>query len=489
MSEISNLKPEILWRNFDALTQVPRPSGHLEKVKKFLLDFAKKVNVEAFEDEGGNIVMRKPATKGMENRKVVLLQAHMDMVPQKTPESKHDFENDPIETYIDGDWVKAKGTTLGSDDGLGVAAIMAVMESGDELRHGPVEALITADEETGMFGANALPKGELNADILLNLDSETWGKFVIGSAGGIDIDAVLEYVDKDETSPEDAALKVTIKGLRGGHSGLEINEGRANANKLMVQFVREAVLQCGARLASWHGGNMRNAIPFKAETVLVLPKDQVEKAQKLAEEFKNMFEDEYKLIETNGVEMFTEAVDRPETQLPEAIQDNLIDAIYACHDGVIRMIPAYPDVVETSSNLAIIDIEKGVAAIKVLARSSREDMKGYVTKMLESCFNMAGMKVQTSGSYGGWDPNPNSETLHLLQQIYQKQNNEEAVVQVDHAGLECSVILGKYPNLDVVSLGPTLRSPHTTGERCQISTVAPFWELLKATLEEIPQKA
>ncbi|HCN54586.1 MAG TPA: cytosol nonspecific dipeptidase [Prevotella sp.] len=485
MGEIKNLKPECIWRHFDALTQVPRPSGHLEKVQQFLLDFAKEVGVEAFKDAGNNIVMRKPATPGMEGRKTVLLQAHMDMVPQKAPESKHNFETDPIETYIDGEWVRAKGTTLGSDDGIGVAAIMAVMEAKD-LKHGPVEALITADEETGMYGANALPEGELHSDILMNLDSELWGKFVIGSAGGLDITAELDYQEV-ETDPNDAALKVTLKGLRGGHSGLEINEGRANANKLMVRFVREAVAECEARLASWHGGNMRNAIPFKAEVVLTLPKENLQAVNDLVADWKESFEDEYKTIEKD-IEFFTEEVDTPKTEVPQEIQDNLIDAIYACHDGVVRMIPVYPNVVETSSNLAIIDIEKGKATVKILARSSREDMKDYVATMLQSCFNMAGMKVTLSGSYSGWDPNPDSEILNLLKKIYQEQNGEEAVVQVDHAGLECSVILGKYPNLDVVSLGPTLKSPHTTNERFLISTAVPFWNLLKETLAEIPEK-
>lgn len=485
MSEIKNLKPECIWQNFHALTQVPRPSGHLEKVQQFLLDFAAKAGVEAFKDSGNNIVMRKPATPGYENRKTVLLQAHMDMVPQKTPESKHNFETDPIETYVDGEWVRAKGTTLGADDGIGVAAIMAVMEAKD-LNHGPVEALITADEETGMYGANDLPEGELNADILMNLDSETWGKFVIGSAGGIDINATLTYKEV-ATDPTDAAVRVTLKGLRGGHSGLEIHEGRGNANKLMVRFVREAIEQCEARLASWHGGNMRNAIPFKAEVVLTLPKENVEAVKELVNDWKEDFEDEFKTIES-GIEFFADDVPTPESELPVEIQDNLVDAIYACHDGVVRMIPVYPDVVETSSNLAIIDIENGEAAVKILARSSREDMKDYVVKTLESCFNMAGMKVETSGSYGGWDPNPDSEILNLLKKIYKEQNGADGIVQVDHAGLECSVILGKYPNLDVVSLGPTLRSPHTTTERCLIASVEPFWQLLKQTLEEVAEK-
>ena len=486
MNEILNLNPQCIWKNFYALTQVPRPSGHLEKIQQFLLDFAAQVGVEAFKDPAGNIVMRKPASAGMENRKGVILQAHMDMVPQKTPESKHNFETDPIEPWIDGEWVKAKGTTLGADDGLGVAAIMAVMED-KTLRHGPIDALITADEETGMYGANDLPEGELQGDILLNLDSETWGKFVIGSAGGIDVTATLDYQEAD-TDSDDAAVRVTLKGLRGGHSGLEIHEGRANANKQMVRFVREAIEECDARLASWHGGNMRNAIPFKAEVVLTLPKENVEALKELVEEWKEDFIDEYKTIETNGIEFYAEDVETPAKEVPVEVQDNLVDAIYACHDGVIRMIPSYPDVVETSSNLAIIDIEGGNAAVKILARSSREDMKDYVVKTLQSCFNMAGMKVETAGSYGGWDPNPDSEILNLLLRVYKELNGEDGIVQVDHAGLECSVILGKYPHLDVVSLGPTLRSPHTTTERALWATAEPFWALLKKALEEIPVK-
>ena len=318
MEEIKNLKPECIWRNFDALTKIPRPSGHAEKVQQFLLDFAKRVGVEAFQDAGGNIVMRKPATPGYENRKGVVLQAHMDMVPQKTPDSTHNFETDPIETYIDEEgWVRAKGTTLGADNGLGVAAIMAVMESKD-LKHGLVEGLITRDEETGMFGANELPEGELCGDILMNLDSELWGKFVIGSAGGIDITAKLEY--QPVANNEETAVRVTLKGLFGGHSGLEIHCGRANANKEMVRLVRKAVQQLGARLAVWHGGNMRNAIPFKAEVVLALAADKVEALKKLVEDQRLLIEDEFKGIEKN-VEFFVEPVEKPAELLPSEIQD------------------------------------------------------------------------------------------------------------------------------------------------------------------------
>ena len=485
MSEIRNLTPECIWRNFDALTQVPRPSGHLEKVQQFLLDFAAKAGVEAFKDSAGNIVMRKSASAGMENRKGVILQAHMDMVPQKSKDSTHDFVNDPIETYIDGDWVKAKNTTLGADDGIGVAAIMAVMED-KSLVHGPVEALITADEETGMYGANDLPEGELNGDILLNLDSETWGKFVIGSAGGIDITACLGYKEV-ETDPADKALKISLKGLKGGHSGLEIHEGRGNANKLMARFVKDAIEECDARLATWHGGNMRNAIPFECESVITVPEENVEAVMEMVAEYKAIFENEYKGIES-GIIFNAEDVELPVNEVPEEIQDNLINAIYGCHNGVLRMIPAIPSVVETSSNLAIISIEGGEASIKILARSSSETMKEYISNTLQSCFSMAGMKVTMSGSYGGWDPNTDSEILKLLEKEYRELFSAEAVEQVDHAGLECSIILGKYPHLDVVSLGPTLRSPHTTSERCFIPTVEPFWKLLKQTLADIPIK-
>ena len=485
MSEIKNLNPECIWRNFDALTQVPRPSGHLEKVQHMLLEFAARVGVEAFKDAAGNIVMRKPASPGMENRKGIILQAHMDMVPQKSNESTHNFETDPIQTYVDGEWVKAKGTTLGADNGIGVAAIMAVMED-KTLVHGHVEGIITADEETGMFGANDLPEDELNGDILLNLDSETWGKFVIGSAGGVDITATLEYKEV-ETDKDDAAVKVVIKGLKGGHSGLEINEGRGNANKLMARFVLEAIAEYGARLATWHGGNMRNAIPFECSTVLTLPKENVEALKEAVAEWCALFNNEYRTIEEN-IQFFAEDVETPATEVPEEIQDNLLDAIYGCHNGVLRMIPVFPSVVETSSNLAIIDIEGGHAYFKLLARSSRESMRDYIATTLESTFSMAGMKVEMSGEYGGWDPNTDSEILHVLEKNYRELFNEDAIEQVDHAGLECSVILGKYPHLDVVSLGPTMRSPHTTTERCLISTVAPFWELLKKTMAEAPVK-
>ncbi len=482
MSEIKNLKPECVWKNFYALTQVPRPSGHLDKVRQFLLDFATNIGIEAFKDAAGNIVMKKPATAGMEGCKTVILQAHMDMVPQKEKDSNHDFVNDPIQTYIDGDWVKAKGTTLGADNGLGVAAIMAVMEA-DDLKHGPIEALLTADEETGMYGANGLPEGELTGKILLNLDTEEEDEMIIGSAGGVDITATLDYKEA-ESDPEDIALKITVKGLKGGHSGLEIGLGRGNANKMMARIIREAIADDDAQLVSWHGGNMRNAIPFEAEAVITLPKDNKNDLLELAADYKDTFNDAHKGIE-NDIQVLVEEVEKPANVVPQEIQDNLVDAIYAAHNGVWRYIPSIPDIVETSSNLAIVDIESGKAAIKILARSSSETVKDELATSLESCFNMAGMKVTLSGEYGGWNPNTDSEIVKIMRGIYKDLFNEEPKVQVVHAGLECSIILSKYPGLDICSFGPTLRSPHTPNERALWPSVAKFWALLTKTLAEI----
>ena len=484
-NKITSLQPQAVWKYFNAICQVPRPSGHLDKITEYIMGVGRSLGLETILDKAGNVIIRKPATPGMENRKTVILQAHMDMVPQKEKTSTHNFETDPIQTYIDGEWVRAKGTTLGADDGLGVAAIMAVMEAKD-LKHGPIEALITADEETGMYGANGLPGGELEGEILLNLDTEQEGELIIGSAGGVDITATLDYQEA-ESDKTDAAVKITIKGLKGGHSGLEICEGRGNANKMMVRIVREAIAEDEACLASWHGGNMRNAIPREAEVVLTLPKENVEDLKAIVAEYKETFNNEYKGIESD-IEVVAEDVALPEMIVPQEIQDNLVDAIYAAHNGVWRYIPTMPEIVETSSNLAIVDIDGGKAAIKILARSSSETMKEDLSTSLESCFNMAGMKVEFSGAYGGWDPNTDSELIKVMRNIYKNLFNEEPTVQVVHAGLECSIILSKYPGLDICSFGPTLLSPHTPTERAHWPSTTKFWDLLVKTLEEIPAK-
>ncbi len=483
---IKELNPKAVWQNFHLLTQVPRPSGHLEKIQQFLLDWARERGIEAWKDDAENIVMRKPATPGMENRKTATMQAHMDMVPQKTDESRHNFETDPIETYIDGDWVKARGTTLGSDDGMGVAAIMGVFESKD-LKHGPLEALITADEETCMYGVNHLSADTLQGELLLNIDHETLGEFVIGSAGGVNINATLGY---KEVKPEadDAAVRITLKNLRGGHSGLEINAGRANANKLMARLVRQAIIDDDACLASWQGGNMRNAIPRTAEVVLTIPRENLDDLRELVDYCRDTFAEEYRGVETE-ISLSIEEIPLPEGEMPREIQDNVVNAIVACHDGVLRNIPGIPSVVETSSNLGIVRIGNGEVSILILARSSSETMMEYIQEMQEACFSLVGMKVTYDGHYGAWQPNFDSQLAARMVEVHNRLfPDEPARVEVVHAGLECSIIGGVYPRMDLVSFGPTLRSPHTPDERCYIPSVEKFWVFLTKLLEEIPEK-
>lgn len=485
MSTILSLAPQNVWKHFYSLTQIPRPSGHMEKITDFLINFGKGLGLESFVDNAGNVIIRKPATPGMENRKGVILQAHMDMVPQKNNDTVHDFVNDPIETYIDGDWVKAKGTTLGADNGIGVAAMMAVLEATD-LKHGPLEALITKDEETGMFGAFGLKADTLKGEILLNLDSEDEGELYIGCAGGMDVTATLEY---KEVAPEkdDIALQLTLKGLRGGHSGMEINTGRANANKLIVRFLREVVASYEARLASWVGGNMRNAIPREAHAVITIPAENEAEVLELVQYCENLFNEEFSAIET-PIAFKAERVELPKGQVPEEIQDNFIDAVFACQNGVMRMIPTIPDTVETSSNLAIVEIGEGKASVKILARSSSDSMKECLTTSLESCFSMAGMKVEMTGGYSGWQPNINSPILHAMKASYKAQFGTEPAVKVIHAGLECGIIGAIVPGLDMISFGPTLRSPHSPDERAYIPTIQKFYDFLVATLEQTPVK-
>ncbi|MBQ2121466.1 MAG: aminoacyl-histidine dipeptidase, partial [Bacteroidaceae bacterium] len=437
MSEIKNLQPEAIWKNFYLLTQVPRPSGHLEKIQKFLLDWAAEKGVEAHQDAAGNILMYKAATPGMEDCKVVTLQGHMDMVPQKAADSTHDFENDPIQTYIDGEWVKAKGTTLGADDGMAVATIMAIMED-NTLKHGPLEGFITADEESTMGGVNDMEPGSLKGEILLNLDNETEGEFIIGSAGGVNMTATLSYKEV-ETDQEDGAVCVKLGGLYGGHSGLEINEGRANANKLMARLVQDAIANFEARLASWKGGNMRNAIPREAEVVLTLPKENVAALKEVVDEWRETFTGEYGFVEkTLTLEVADVAL--PAQQVPEEVQDNLVNALCACHNGVYRFIPEVPAIVETSSNLAIVEIGGGECFFKILIRSSRDSMREALAETLESAFAMAGMKVELDGDYPAWQPNPQSEIVELMKQVYSDLFGTECSVQVIHAGLECGII-------------------------------------------------
>ncbi len=483
--EIRELAPKALWSNFYKLTQVPRPSHHMEAVTKFMVDFGHALGLETIVDKTGSVLIRKPATPGMENRTPVVLQAHLDMVPQKNSDKQHDFVKDPITAYIDGDWVTADGTTLGADDGIGVAAAMAVLES-KELKHGPIEAFFTIDEETGMVGAFGMEAGLLKGDILLNMDSEDEGELYVGCAGGLDADMTWKF--KSAPVPDDdIALEILVKGLKGGHSGLEIDCGRANANKLLFRFLKEAIMQYEARLASVEGGNMRNAIPREAKAVITIPADNKKEIEKLAEEYAETFNDEYKAIENN---IFVEVrqVELPDALIPEEIQDDFVNAVTACPNGVFRMIPEIPDTVETSTNLSIVVANSTDISVRCLLRSSVDSKKEELASMIESVFALAGAKVEFSGGYSGWNPNMDSPILKTMADVYQKEFGKPAVVRVVHAGLECGIIGATEPRLDMVSVGPTMRHPHTPDEKVNIASVERFWRFIVATLEAIPIK-
>ena len=482
---ILDLQPQNVWRQFHALTQIPRPSGHTERVAQFLVDFGKKNGAEAFIDGAGNVVMRVAATPGYEGRTTVVLQAHMDMVPQKTKESTHNFETDPIETWVDGEWLRAKDTTLGADDGMGVAAAMAIVED-KTLQHGPLEVLITRDEETGMYGAFDLAPDTLKAKYMLNLDSETDGEITIGCAGGLDVVCTMEYQEMNVEPEGMAAYTIAVRGLLGGHSGLEINEGRANALKLLARVLYAAVGTGLAHLCTWHGGNMRNAIPRDGEAVVLVPVQKEEEFCQLVEKCGQTFNHEYADIEKQGIQLTaTKLADMPTKAVPDDIQENLISAVLAAQDGVMRNIPTIPSIVETSSNLAIISIAGGKASVQILARSSQDNMKQYLCNGLKACFAMAGMKVKFEGGYSGWQPNTKSPLLETMSSVYEKLNGERPKILVVHAGLECGIIGPKYPEMDMASIGPTLLSPHTPSERCYIPSVGKFYNYVIELLKNI----
>lgn len=483
--DIRALQPQAVWRNFYKVCQQPHPSHHLDAIRKMLVDFGKSLHLETFVDGAGNVIIRKPATPGMENRRMVILQAHMDMVPQKESVSNHDFANDPIETIIDGDWVHANRTTLGADDGIGVAVAMAVLESQD-LKHGPIEVLITADEETGMYGAFGLKAGTLQGDILINLDSETEGELYVGCAGGLDANMSWKY--KGVAVPEgDVALRVSLAGLKGGHSGLEIGEGRANANKLLFRFLKEAITSYEARLAEVEGGNMRNAIPREAHAVLTVPADTAPDLEKLAAEYAALFNEEYQAIE-NHITFTAAATDLPDLLMPEEIQDDFVNAITGCPNGVFRYVPSMPEIVETSMNLSIVKANAEEITVQCLLRSSVDSKKEELASMLESVFALGGAKVTFSGDYSGWNPNLNSPILNTMKHAYKEQFGTEAKVTVVHAGLECGIIGATETHLDMVSIGPTLEHPHTPDERVYIPSVRKFWDFVTHTLTIIPEK-
>lgn len=484
-NDIRQLEPKALWQHFYSLTQVPRPSGMKEPVGTFIENYGKSLGLETLRDEIGNVLVRKPATPGMENRKAVVLQSHMDMVPQKNSGVAHNFQTDPIQAYIDGEWVTAKDTTLGADNGIGVAAAMAVLESKD-IAHPAIEMFITVDEETGMFGAFGLQPGFLKGDILINMDSEDEGELYVGCAGGLDANITFAYQEV-EVPEGDVALKVSLTGLKGGHSGVDIHLQRANANKLMFRFLKEAVAEYEARLASIDGGSLRNAIPREAFAVITVPEEGVQDILDFAAECQDLFTEEFKGVEGN-ITLSVEQVDLPSGLLPEEIQDDLINGVTACFNGVYRVLPELPSIVETSNNLAIIKSNGKTVELKSLLRSSVDSRKEELASVIESTFALAGAKIEFTGGYPGWKPNLNSPILKEMTTVYENKYGKTPKVMIIHAGLECGILGTNYPNMDMISFGPTIRYPHSPDEKVNIATVKMFWDYLVETLANIPVK-
>ncbi len=480
---IIDLKPEAIWRYFDEIVKIPRPSKKEEKIIKYLLDFAKEYNLEAEKDEFGNVIIRKPATEGKENVKSVVMQSHSDIVCEKNSDIEHDFENDPINAYIDGDWIKAKGTTLGGDDGIGIAASLAILAS-NEIKHGPIEALFTADEETGMTGAFGLKEGFVKSNILLNLDSEDDGELFIGCAGGIDTVAVFSY-KKREVPKNHKAYKISIAGLKGGHSGDEINKEIGNSNKILNRILWNGSKKYKLRLSEFDGGNLRNAIPREAFAVFTLPSKKSETFEKYVEEIGDKIKSEYNLTEPN-LTISIESTEMPKYVINKGVQKRLLNSIYACLHGVYSMSVDMPGLVETSTNLASVKFVKGnKIMIETSQRSSVESAKYDIANTIESVFKLAGAKVKHGDGYPGWKPNTNSEILGITKASYKKLFNEEPIVRAIHAGLECGLFLEKYPDMDMISFGPTIRGAHSPDERMNIPTVQKFWDLLIDVLENV----
>jgi len=482
--QIAKLQPVEIWENFVALNAVPRPSKKEEKVRQFMLDFGKKLGLETFEDKIGNVIIKKPATSGMEHKKTVALQSHLDMVPQKNKGTDHDFEKDGISMLIDGDWVTADGTTLGADNGIGVAAIMGLLASKD-IPHPALEALFTIDEETGMTGAQHLEEGILDAEIMLNLDTEEDDELDIGCAGGIDISAKGKY-NEIPADKNGKAYQIKVKGLTGGHSGMDIHLYRGNANKILNRLLYKANAK-GMQLAEFNGGGLRNAIPREAEATVVLPADKADEILKELKELSETIQVEQAKQDPDLTFEFN-PVDMPAKVMDKQAQDKLIKTVYAAHNGVFRMSPDIDDLVETSNNVAQVVVSGGNIQIENLTRSSVESTKEDLANNLKSVYELGGLEVELSGSYPGWKPNPDAKILSVMTDLYEKMYNDKPKVVACHAGLECGIIKSHYPNMEMISFGPTIQGAHSPDERVNIESVQKFWEYLKETLKNIPDK-
>ena len=484
VAEILNLDPQRVWKHFYSLTQIPRPTGQMEEVTRFVMEFGKSLNLETKQDKVGNVVVKKPASKGYEGSKGVILQSHLDMVPQKNAGIAHDFATDPIETYIDGEWVKARATTLGSDNGIGCALMMAVLED-ESLQHPPLEALFTIDEEVGMDGANGLENGFLQGSMMLNLDTEEDGELCIGCAGGRDVNVTFRFQPDKEIEEGDVAYKVSLQGLKGGHSGVQIHLGRANANKLMNRFMKDVVANYEVRIASIQGGSLRNAIPRESFVVLTIPEQLSDDLVDLVSEYESLFREDFAGTEEN-ISFKAEKTDMPVALLPEEIQDDIINAVEGCPNGVVSYLADFPGIVESSLNLALVHSLEDSVEIKLLVRSSSESRKEWVCSSVESLFLLAGAKVGFGGDYPGWQPNAGSELLHTMEKIYLQKYDKRPKVVVIHAGLECGIIQSNVEQkLDIVSFGPTIIGAHSPDEAVKIDTVGKCYDYLVETLENL----
>lgn len=483
-TNIRNLEPKVLWGHFADLNAVPRPSKKEEKVIQFMIEFGKKIGLETFKDEVGNVIIRKPATRGFENRKAIVLQSHLDMVCQKNNDTIFDFETQGIQMFVEGDWVKANGTTLGADNGLGVAAIMAILES-KTIEHPAIEALFTIDEETGMTGAQGL-KGELlQGEILLNLDTENDDEIDIGCAGGVDVSASRTY-NEEAVGDNVTAYKISVKGLQGGHSGMDIHKEFGNANKLMNRILFDGFENYGLRIASLHGGGLRNAIPRESEAIVVI--DTISKEafeldfKEISDEIKNEFPNEPTLVIT------VEAIEKPSRVMDLGVQEGILRAIYTAHNGVYAMSKTIEGLVQTSNNIANVVVSEGKISIKCLTRSSVESSKFDLANALRSAFELSGCEVTFTGSYPGWEPKADSQILKVLSEQYEKLFNEKPNIVACHAGLECGILGQNYPKMDMISFGPTILGAHSPDERANIISVQKFWKFLIEILKNIPER-
>lgn len=483
---VKDLEPKGVWANFDALSQIPRPSKHEEKVEQYLLDWGKAHGVKVRRDETGNIIFSKPATPGYENRRGVILQAHMDMVPQKTADTVHDFLTDPIRTEIDGEWVTAQGTTLGADDGIGVCLALAVLED-NTLKHGPVEALITYDEETGMTGANKLKSGELEGDILLNLDSEAEGELYIGCAGGLDGTGDFSYRTLSAPAGYDS-YKLTVKGLQGGHSGQDIILYRANANKVAARILLPLIEKFGVKVSDFTGGSLRNAIPFEAVVSLLVPAGAADKVRTEVSEVFGLVKSEFADTDPGAVCFFEKQAEPFDSYIEDDVMLRAVKAIMACQSSVERMSPTMPGLVETSVNMAVVRTSGGHLTVHSLMRSSVDSAKEDLAERMRCIFELAGAEFTTAGAYSGWTPLPDTPIIGVMKDVYRKLFGAEMKVTAIHAGLECALLGAKYPNWDMVSFGPTIKYPHSPDERVKIDTVDKCWKFLTGVLENIPEK-